>query len=90
MRQSLFLGNNDRLFLVFAQSAVGNLTVDLSVKSIVNTDAYILSGVDLGSTLSYENSTGLNGLSVRSLNAETFGFGISAVFGAAQTFFMSE
>ena len=44
--------------------------------------------MDLGSALSVENVSGQYKLSVRSLCSKTFGFGISAVLGRADTFLM--
>lgn len=59
-------------------------------ESVVRSFADILTGMNVSSALSYKNVSCKNELTVRSFNAKTFRFGITAVFSGAHTFFMGE
>ena len=59
-------------------------------ESIVRTDTYVLTGMDLGTTLSNKNVTSKNCLSISLLYAETLGLGITAVFSRTYALFVSK
>ena len=72
---------NADLFAVFAVTLKLNLTVDKSEECVIRTLAYIVAGVDVCSTLTNDDGAGVDKLSVASLCAESFGFGVTAVTG---------
>ena len=84
------LGVNAYLLSVAANALKLNGTVNESVKRVVRTLANVVSGVNMSSALSYENISRRNKLSVRALNAKSFGLGIAAVLGRTHSLFMSE
>ena len=75
---------------VTANTLEFNITVDLCKKSIVRTTANIVAGMDLCTSLLYEDVACQNKLSVSTLCAETLGFGITAVLCRAASLFMCE
>jgi hypothetical protein len=77
-------------FAVFAHSFETNLTVDGRKQRIVGTDTHVVTGVDMGAALTHQNVTGQNKLTVGTFHAETFGLGITAVFGGTNALFVSE
>ena len=86
----LSLGVNRNLLAVLAQSLKLYYAVSLSEKRIVRALAYVLARVDVSSSLTNEDVAGQYELTVSSLDAESLGFGISAVLGRTHTFLMSE
>ena len=81
---------NANLFAIFANTLELNLTVDKSEECVVRTSANVVAGVNVCSALFNKNVTCKNKLTVGSLRAKAFGFGITAVFSGAHTFFMGE
>ena len=79
----------------YALSAAGNgLELDLSVnqskQGIVGSLAYVVTGMDMGAALSYQNAACSNGLAVCSLNTQSLGFAVTAVLGRTNTLFVCE
>ena len=70
-RHALFGSYSDSL-LAFSESFEFNYAVGESEQSIVGTFTDIFAGVDLASSLSYENVSGQYELTVGSLNTKTF------------------
>ena len=66
------------------------LTIDKSEQSVVLTNAYVFACADSGTSLSYDDVAGYNGLTVCFLNAKTLGFAIATVLGRTDTFLMSK
>jgi hypothetical protein len=81
---------NTDLFAVFAESLKLNGTVNLSEKGVVGAFADVCTGMDVSSALFNKNVACENELTVRTLNAESLGFRITAVLCGTHTFFMSE
>lgn len=77
----LLSGVDADLLAVFAHTLKLNGTVDESKKSIIRTDTYIVTGMNLCTSLSYKDIACKNELTVRSLRAESLGFGITTVTG---------
>ena len=67
-----------------------NGAADKCKESIVRTDTYIVTGMDLGTTLSNQNVTCKNRLSVSLLYAETLGLGITTVFSRTYALLVSK
>lgn len=83
--------SNDRNFFF----AAGNVTelhnaVNQGKQSIVGAAANVLTGMDVGASLSDQNVAGRASLAVSLLNAQTLRLRISAVLGRAHAFFMCE
>lgn len=74
---------------VLADALEFNRAVNESKESVIGTLADIQTRMDLCASLSYENIARKSKLSVSLFCTETFGLGISAVFGRADTFLMS-
>ena len=72
---------NTDLFTVLAKTFKLNLSVNESEKCIVRALTYIVAGVDVCSTLTNDDGTCINELTVASLCAESLGFGITTVTG---------
>ena len=75
--------------LVLVEGFKLDLAVLQGEQSIVGTLTDVNAGMDLGSSLLYENVAGENELTVSTFYAEAFGFGITTVFSRAYTFLMS-
>jgi len=67
-----------------------NLACDESIKSIISTDTYTVSGMDFGAALSDDDVAGGNELTVSSLNAKTLGLGITTVLGRTNALLVGE
>ena len=65
-------------------------SVDKSKESIILTDTNVVTGMDSGSSLSYEDVAGENYLTVSSLNAKALGFAVTTVLGRTDTLLMSK
>ena len=65
-----------------------NLSLCKSKESVVGTDSNVGTGMNLGSSLSYEDVTCDNVLATELLNAKTLGFAVTAVLSGTNTFFM--
>ncbi len=87
---SLFSNNDGDLLAILAKSVEMNNSVCLCIQSIILAEAYVLTRMDMSSTLSVKNVASLNKLSVRSLSAKSLGLGITAVLSGTDTFLMSE
>jgi len=81
---------NRTFLLVSAETLETNHTVLQGEQGIVAADADIGAGMDLGSALSVENVARFDKLAVRTLRAESLGFGVTAVLGGADALFMSK
>lgn len=90
LQQLLFNSIDADLFAVFAHSLELHFAVDFRKQGVVGTSAYILAGVNVRAALFDEDVARQNELTVRTLYAESFGFGVTTVFGRAHTFFMRE
>ena len=66
------------------------LTCNESIDGLIGTDTDVVAGMDMRASLSYDDVAGDNTLTVCLLDAETLGFGISAVLGRTDTLFMGE
>lgn len=77
----LLSGVNTDLLAVFAHTLKLNGTVDESKKSIIGANADIVTGMNLSTSLSYKDVACKNKLTVRSLCAESLGFGVTTVTG---------
>ncbi len=89
MQQDLkSIGINAYFLAVTTNSLEFYLAVDHCKKCIIRTLSNACSGMDMSASLSYDNITCKNVLSVSSLYTKTFRFGISSVLGGAHTFFM--
>ena len=77
----LFYSVNAYLFTVFAHALELNLTVDKSEKSIILTSANVVTGMDVCTSLLYEDVTGKNELTVSALNTKSLGLRVTAVTG---------
>jgi hypothetical protein len=64
--------------------------VSQSEQRIVFTDPNVLTGVNFGASLSYENAAGKYFLTIGTLHTESFRLAVSAVVGRTGTFLMSE
>ena len=84
----LLNGVNADLFAVLAETLEFDFAVDQSEQRVVGTLADIVARMDVGTALLDKNVAGKHELTVRTLHAETLGFGIAAVTGGTHTFFM--
>ena len=78
------------LFAVCTEAFESYNAVSESEEGIVGTFANVVTGMEVSSALSYKDVACKNKLTVGSLRAKAFGFGITAVFSGAHTFFMGE
>ena len=94
VRPSVFMellcGVNADLFSAAGDVLKLHLAVDLCKQGIVRTDTDIVAGMDVGASLSDQNASGSDDLSVRSLNAQSFRFAVSAVLGRTNALFVGE
>jgi hypothetical protein len=67
-----------------------NFSVDKSVKSIIGTDTNILSGMNVSTSLSYDDVTCGYYLSFGLLNTKTLGLAVTTVLGRTYTLLMCE
>jgi hypothetical protein len=67
-----------------------NGAADKCKESIVRTDTYVHSGMNLSSALSNDDVTSDNRLSVCLLNTKTLGLGITAVLGRTNALLVGE
>ena len=67
-----------------------NNTVNKRKESIVRTDTYVSTGMNLSSALSYKNVAGKNRLTVSLLYAETLGLRITTVLGRTNALLVGE
>ena len=67
-----------------------NSTVDKSEESIILTDTNVVTGMDRGSSLSYEDIAGKYCLTVSSLNTKSLGLTVTTVLGRTDTLLMSK
>jgi len=65
-------------------------TVSRCEKGIVGTASHVDTGMDMGPSLTNDYVTGEASLTVCSFYSESLGFGISAVLGGTDAFFMSK
>ena len=79
---------NAYLLFILAHSLKFNFAVCSCKQSIVASSGNIKTGMNVCSSLSYENISGQNSLTVSSLDTKSFRLGISAVLCAADTFFV--
>jgi hypothetical protein len=85
-RRKLFGSVNADLFLVFSDSFKSDDSVDKSVQSIVASDSDIVTGMDFSSSLSYENISRKNFLTVGTFCSETFSVAVTSVLRASHSF----
>ena len=78
------------LFAVCAEAFESYNTIGESEEGIVGTFANVYAGMDVSSALSDKDVASKDKLTVGSFRAKAFGFGITAVFSGAHTFFMGE
>ncbi len=86
----LLSGINADLFAVAANTFKFDSSVNQSEKCIIAADAYVFTGMDMGSTLTNQNVAGQNCLTVSTLYAQSLGLGITAVLGRTYALFMSK
>lgn len=67
-----------------------NLTIDQSEQSVIGTTTNVVTGMDVGASLSDNDVTGSNLGAVSGLYAQTLRFTVTAVLGRTYTFFMSK
>ena len=67
-----------------------NNTVNKCEESVIRADTYVLTGMDLGTTLSNDDVTSDNGLAVCLLNTETLGLRITTVLGRTNALLVGE
>ena len=77
----------------YLSSAIGNvfklnLAVDQSEQSVVGAAAHVVTGMDVGASLSDDDVACSYLGTVSGLNAQTLGFTVTAVLGRTYTFFM--
>ena len=81
---------NGNLLSVAAYALKLYLAVNHSEQSVIGASAYVVSGVDVSSALSYKNIAREHELTVRALNAKSFGLGVTTIFGGTHSLFMCE
>ena len=81
---------NADLLLILGLLLELNLAVDQSKERVILTDTNVVTGMDGSASLSYDNISGKNSLSVSLLYAKALGLTVSAVLGRTNTFFMSK
>ena len=81
---------NAYLLLISAEALELYSAVNKSEQCIVRTLADIVASVDMCTSLSYQNASGVNLLHVSALYAKSLGLGVTAVLSRTHTFFMSE
>lgn len=86
----LLYGINACALSVLANALKTKNAVDFSKQSVIGTSAYILTGMNVSSSLLYKDVARENLLTVRALYAKTLGLAVTAVLGGTHTFFMSE
>ena len=67
-----------------------NSTVNKRKESIVSTDTYVHTGMNLSTALSYDNIAGNNSLTVSLLNAKALRLGITTVLGRTNALLVGE
>lgn len=67
-----------------------DLTIDLSVESIVRADAYVYAGMNVSTSLSHDDVACNNRLSVSLLDTESLGFAVAAILGGTNTLLVSK
>ena len=78
----LFFNRVDRdLFAILAHSFELDATVNLSEECVIRTATYVVAGMDVCSSLLYKDVACKNKLTVCSLDAEAFAFGVTTVTG---------
>ena len=88
--QSLVSSVNADLLSVATYALKLNLAVNKSEQGIIGASANIVSGVNVSAALSYKNVARKDKLSIRALNAKSFGLGVTSVLGRTHSLFMSE
>ena len=86
----LSLRINRYLLAVSAQSFKSYNTVSSCEQCVIRAAAYVLTRVDVSSSLTNENVSGNYCLTVSTLNAESLSLGITAVLDRTHTFLMRE
>lgn len=81
---------NACLFAILAESLKSEDAVDLCIKRIIGTDTYVLTRMDVGTSLSVKDIACQNELTVSSLSTKSLGFRLTTVLGGAHSLFMSE
>ncbi len=80
--------NDVDLSTVLAVACEPDGTVRKCVECIIGSDPYVEAGMNVCAALTNKNVASENELTVRSLNAEALGLGVSAVLCRTNTFFM--
>ncbi len=81
---------NANLLLAAGDVLELNLTVDKCEESIVRTDTYVSTGMNLRAALSYDDVAGNNCLTISLLNTKTLGLGITTVLSRTNALLVSE
>ena len=81
---------NADLLLILGLLLELNLTLDQSEQGVILADANIVAGMDGRASLTNDNATGADGLTVGSLNTKTLRLAIAAVLGRTYALFVSE
>ena len=81
---------NAYLLLISAEALELYGAVNKSEQRIIGTLAYIIAGMNMCASLSYQNGACAYLLHISALYAKSLGLGVTAVLGRTHTFFMSE
>ena len=87
-KKALVLSVNRNFLAVAAHTLKADLAVNQGEQGIVAALAHVLTGVNVGATLTNQNVAGQHELTVGALDAQTLGLGIAAVLGRTYAFFM--
>src|SRR5699024_10272887 len=79
---------NADFFAVLVHSFEFDFAVNLCEQGVVGAFADVLTGMDVRAALFDKNVAGEHELTVRTFYAESFVFGVTAVFGGTHTFFV--
>ena len=84
------VGVNADLLLILGLLLELNLAVDQSKERVILTDSNVVTGMDGSSSLSYDDISGKNSLSVSLLYTKALGLTVTSVLGRTDTLFMSK